>query len=65
MGKIYLAMTYISLINLITSLIITSYIEKILRDKGKSHYSLIGIKIIYPLLGSTVGPILLIFFKLV
>lgn len=65
MHKIYLAIGYIALINVITNLIMTSYIEKILRDKGKSHYSLIGIQIIYPLLGSVVGTILFILLKLV
>lgn len=63
MSKIYLAIAYISLINLITNLIIANYIEKILSGKGKLPYSLIGIKIIYPLLGSTVGSILFIFLK--
>lgn len=65
MVKVYLAIVYIALINLITNLIIANYIEKILSGKGKIPYSLIGIKIIYPLLGSTVGPILFIFLKLV
>ena len=64
MSKFNLALGYILLTNFIVNLIMANYIEKILRDDGKSIYLFSRIKIVYPLLGLTVGPIIVILFNL-
>ncbi|WP_346877147.1 hypothetical protein [Clostridium sp. UBA5712] len=64
MNKFQLAVVYVFTINIIANFIITIYLDKILKKMDKSSNSRIGIGIIYPLLGSVAGPILIIFFRL-
>ena len=64
MTKFNLAIGYIAVTNFIINFIMASYIEKLLRNKTKLSKPTIGIKSLYPLLGLTVGPIIVILFNL-
>lgn len=64
MTKFNLALGYIAVTNFIVNLIMANYIEKLLSNESKLKKSLLGIKLIYPLLALTVGPIIVIFFNL-
>lgn len=61
MTKFNLALGYIAVTNLTVNLIMANYIEKLLSNESKLKKSLLGIKLIYPLLALTVGPIIVIF----
>ncbi|MBU6134901.1 hypothetical protein PMY38_07650 [Clostridium tertium] len=65
MDNYYIALVYIVFINTISNIIITIYLEQISKSKDRLSSLNILFRISYPLLASTIGPILVILIKLV